>query len=322
MAVTPPMAMIGSVSGGCVESAVLDEAIETLKDNSPRLLHYGISDDTAWGVGLACGGRVSVYVEPLDQLWWRAALDSVQHNRAALSVTVISGPQTGQKLLYGQDRGVVYQSSGLDAPQGVALAKIAAEAFPTQRKTNQQTVGDQILLIDPIRPSPRLVIIGGAHVSQALCRLAEVLGFGVVVIDPRGAFATTERFPAVQSISHQYPDVVLPTLDLDSETYVAVLTHDPKIDDPALQTVLSSPVAYIGVMSSKRSHQLRLDRLTKAGIDSALFARIHTPIGLDVGAQTPEEIALSIMAQIISVRNGKIPTAPVPEREKSSASVL
>jgi xanthine dehydrogenase accessory factor len=134
--------------------------------------------------------------------------------------------------------------------------------------------------------------------------LAQTLNYEVIVIDPRSAFATPERFPAVKMLSHQYPDKVLPTLDLDSETYIAVLTHDPKIDDPALRVALPSPAPYIGVMSSKRSHALRVERLIKAGVEPKLIERIHTPIGLGIGAQSPEEIALSIMAEIVSVRNG------------------
>ena len=303
MAVTPPMAMIGSVSGGCVESAVLNEAIDSLKDGKPRLLNYGVSDDSAWSVGLACGGKISVYVEPLDRAWWKAAAETTRHNRAAVTVTVIEGESAGRKLLYDANTGVAYASPELDSAQREALTQAADRAFQTQRKTTRATAAGMEALIDIHRPNPRLVIIGGAHVTQVLSGLAQMIGFEVIVIDPRSAFATPERFPAVKSLSHEYPDKVLPTLDLDSETYIAVLTHDPKIDDPALQAALPSAAPYVGVMSSKRSHALRIERLTKAGVDPKLIERIHTPIGLAIGAQSPEEIALSIMAEIVAVRN-------------------
>lgn len=161
------------------------------------------------------------------------------------------------------------------------------------------------MLVDVVRPDPRLVIIGGAHVSQALARLALALDYQVIVIDPRNAFATAERFPGVSMISHDYPDKVLPGLAIDAETYIAVLTHDPKIDDPALCVALASPSPYVGAMSSQRSHQLRIERLCRVGLDQAQIARIRVPIGLSIDAESPEEIALSIMAEIVATRNGR-----------------
>ena len=313
MAVTRELAMVGSVSGGCVENAVLEEALQSLEDGKPRLLHYGVSDDSAWEVGLACGGKVSVYVEPLDRAWWKAAAGATRQNRAAVTVTVVEGPHTGWKMLADAEHGIAYSAYGSavpDAQQHAILEHAALDALREQRKTTRATIGGLELLIDVHRPQPRLVIIGGAHVAQALCRLAQMMGYEVIVIDPRSAFATPERFPAVKMLSHLYPDKVLPGLNLDTESYVTVLTHDPKIDDPALRVALASPVPYVGVMSSKRSHQLRIERLTRAGVAPALIARIHTPIGLNLGAQTPEEIALSVMAQIVAVRNGVEPSRP------------
>ena len=304
MAVAPDLAMVGSVSGGCVESAVLDEALAALADGTPRLLNYGVSDDSAWEVGLACGGKVTVYVEPLDRAWWVAVTDAIRHDRAAVTVTVITGAAAGHKLLVDGTPDVAYSSSSISPAQQQALTQIADKALHDQRKTTRATIDGFDVLIDVHRPRPRLVMIGGAHVAQALCRLAQVLGFEVIVIDPRSAFATEERFPAVKVLSHLYPDKVLPTLGLDTETYIAVLTHDPKIDDPALRVALPSPAPYVGVMSSKRSHHLRVERLINAGVDPALIERIHVPIGLTLDAQTPEEIALSIMAEIVAVRNG------------------
>ena len=304
MAVAPEYAMAGSVSGGCVESAVLGEALEALQDGKPRLLYYGVSDDSAWQVGLACGGEVSVYVEPLDRAWWAAASNAAHHNRAAATATIISGEAAGRKVLVDAGSGVGYSSASLEPAQREALAQAAEQALRGRRKTERTALGGLDVLIDVHRPQPRLVIVGGAHVSQALCRLAQALGYQVIVIDPRSAFATAERFPGATLLSHLYPDQVLPTLEVDSETYIAILTHDPKIDDPALCAALPSPAPYVGVMSSRRSHRLRVERLAGAGVAPALIARIRTPIGLAIGAQTPEEVALSILAEIVAVRNG------------------
>jgi xanthine dehydrogenase accessory factor len=305
MAAAPEFAIAGSVSGGCVESAVLEEALEALQDGQPRLLHYGVSDDSAWQVGLACGGRVSVYVEPLDRAWWQAASDAARHNRSTVTVTVLAGDYAGQKVLKDAELGVVYSSPMLDDARRQALIEAAERALHPPSKTERTTINSLDVLIDVQRPEPRLVIIGGAHVAQALCRLAQLLGFRVIVIDPRSAFATPERFPGIEVLSHQYPGQVLPTLNLDADTYIAVLTHDPKIDDPALRVALASPVPYVGVMSSQRSHALRIQRLRQAGVDPERIARIHTPIGLPIGARSPEEIALSILAEIVAVRHSE-----------------
>jgi xanthine dehydrogenase accessory factor len=162
------------------------------------------------------------------------------------------------------------------------------------------------VFIDVYQPRPRLVIVGGAHAAVALAQMASLLGFRVMLVDPRRAFATAERFPTAERITYEYPDKALPKIGLTSQTYIAVLTHDPKIDDPALKTALPSAAPYIGILSSKRTHEQRIERLTAAGLDRALLDRIRTPIGLKIGAQTPEEIALCVMAEIIAVRRGAL----------------
>lgn len=302
MAITSDMAMIGSVSGGCVETAVVQEALESLADGKPRLLHYGISDDTAWNVGLACGGKMSVFVELLDKTWWTAATEAARQNRAAITISVIEGQFAGQKVLLSSTQDVAYAHPDLSPELCGAL--VQAVKAPIERRRPERTwIAEMDVLIDVHRPYPRLVIIGGAHVAMALKDFAHMLGFRVYVVDPRSAFATKERFPDVVSISTEYPDKALAAMELDADTFVAVLTHDPKIDDPALRTALPSPAPYVGVLSSKRNHQGRIERLSKAGVAPALIERIHTPIGLDIGAKTPEEIALSIIAEIVKVRS-------------------
>jgi xanthine dehydrogenase accessory factor len=296
MAVASDMAMIGSVSGGCVETAVVEQALESLEDGKPRLLHYGVSDDTAWDVGLACGGKISVYVEPLDAEWWKMLAEHIQQNRSVTSVTILTGEHAGQKILTGED-GVVYTT--LSDGQRDTLAQNAA----AQTNTKRLKIAENDVLVDVHSNRPHLIIIGGAHVAMALKNFAFQLGFRVSLIDPRKAFATKERFPDVEFISHKYPDKALPQLGLDHNSYIVILTHDPKIDDPALRVALPSHAPYIGILSSMRTHEQRIERLTAAGIDPKLIERVHVPIGIDIGAQSPEEIALCIMAEIVAVKN-------------------
>ncbi len=296
MAVTDGMAMIGSVSGGCVETAVIAEMIDALNDRRPRLLTYGVSDDDAWNVGLACGGKVTVYAEPLDPAWW--GLLNAHLGQSFTQVTVLSGEHAGLKALVGDAVHTVQTMP----PEVLHELVSAAQSC---RTTTRTTAASWDVLIEVHRPQPTLIIIGGAHVALALRQYADILGFRVMLIDPRSAFATPERFPNVAQISHQYPDKALADYNFSQETYVAVLTHDPKIDDPALRTVLPQGVAYVGILSSRRTHKKRIERLTAAGMARELFGQVHTPIGLDIGAQTPEEIALAIMAEIVAVRNRK-----------------
>jgi xanthine dehydrogenase accessory factor len=304
MAVTSETAMIGSVSGGCVETAVIGEALDSLADGQPRLLQFGVSDDTAWEVGLACGGKITVYVEPLDLRWWQAITDGIRQDRTMVTINALDADNAGQKILVDVETGIVYASDNLEQSRYAALLEAAQEA--ARKPSGRARIADLDVLVDVYHPRPRLIIIGGAHTALALHSYAVLLGYQVILIDPRQAFATHERFPQAEIISHQYPDKVLNEIGLNSQTYIAILTHDPKIDDPALRVALPSPAPYIGVLSSKRTHEQRIERLTENGLDPQQLVRIRTPIGLDIGAQTPEEIALCIMAEIVAVRNGAI----------------
>jgi xanthine dehydrogenase accessory factor len=302
MGITADLSIIGSVSGGCVEAAVIDAALESLNDQRPRLLHFGVSDDTAWDVGLACGGKISVYVEPLDINWWQAASDAMRQNRTFVTISIIDGPDAGQKVVISAGTGEVYASAGLSQEQHTTLAQAGQTAID-RGSTKRTQLANADVLIDVLHPSPKLIIVGGAHVAMALHYFARQLGFRVVLVDPRRAFATRERFPEAELILHSYPDKAFAEIGLDSQTYIAILTHDPKIDDPALHTALPANVPYVGLLSSQRSHQQRTERLIAGGINPQLLAQIHVPIGLDIGAKTPEEIALCIMAQIVATRN-------------------
>ena len=306
MAIREDMAMVGSVSGGCVEVAVIEEALETLKDGTPRLLKYGVSDDTAWSVGLTCGGKIAIFVEPLDSRWWTLATEAVQQDHHAATVTVVDGANLGCKLFVDEHGAAIYSTfaNPLDAYVEIAQRGVVPQMIH---------VAEAQLMVDVHPSRPHLIIIGGVHVAQPLQLFARELGFRVSLVDPRGVFASKERFPDVAAISHLYPDKALPELGLNSSTYVAVLTHDPKIDDKALSAALPSPAPYVGVLSSRKTHEARVARLLEAGIAAALIERIYTPIGIPIDAQTPEQIALSIMAEIIAVRNRTLTAQPTPK---------
>jgi xanthine dehydrogenase accessory factor len=300
LALLADLSMVGSVSGGCVESAVLGEGADSLKDGKPRLLNFGVADEAAWDVGLACGGKITVYVEPLDTEWWRVATAQLALDQAFATVTILRGAGAGCKLLL-DESGLQYHSPGLP-PVLIDLLTAHGQAGLRERGSHQASGDIFDVFVDVYRPRPRLIIVGGAHVAVALAQMARLLGFRVALVDPRMAFATASRFPQAEVISHEYPDLALPKIGMTSETYIAILTHDPKIDDPALQVALPSPVPYVGILSSKRTHAARLERLTAAGVPPEQLQRIRTPIGLKIGAQTPEEIALCILAEIVMVR--------------------
>ncbi len=300
MGVTAETAMIGSVSGGCVEGAVVEEAIAGLRDGKPRLLKFGVADDIAWEVGLTCGGSIEVFVEPLDSLWWDALAELAQDDRFGVTVTIMEGEHIGEKVLLDSAGDVLYRGPNLNDDLLSALKAVVAGCS----KSGITTMGETRVMVDLQVERPHLILIGGVHVSIPLQAMATQVGFRVSIVDPRAAFASEERFPQVANISHSYPDKALPQLGLDRSTYLAVLTHDPKIDDKALITALPAKIPYVGVLSSGRTHRQRVARLKEAGLSDELIAQIRTPIGIDIGASTPEEIAVCILAEIIAVRNG------------------
>ena len=300
MGITSEMAMIGSVSGGCVEGAVVEEGVAGLKDGKPRLLKFGVADDTAWEVGLTCGGSIEVYVEPLDAMWWNAISERARSDEYGATVTILEGESIGEKVLFDGKGSVLYQTDNVTDALLESMRNIAQSA----KKTGATSMEDTRVMVDVQAERPHLILIGGVHVSIPLQEMARQVGFRVSIIDPRSAFASRERFPNVANISHDYPDKALPELGLDRNTYLAVLTHDPKIDDKALTTALPANIPYIGVLSSSRTHEKRVARLKEAGVSDELIGQIRTPIGIDIGASTPEEIAVCILAEIIAVRNG------------------
>lgn len=298
MGISSDLAMAGSVSGGCVEGAVIQEALAALEDKQPRLLKFGVADDMAWSVGLTCGGKIHVFVEPLDVDCWNLLQQRINNDQLTTTITILEGDLAGQKAMFGDD--LLYKTAGLPDDNLASLQQIAE----TTHRSGQMTWQDTEIMVDVNNPRPHLIIIGGVHVAIPLQAFARQLGFRVSIIDPRKAFASPERFPDVETILHSYPDKALPQLGLDRNTYLAVLTHDPKIDDKALIAALPTDVPYVGVLSSSRTHEKRTKRLQDAGLSDDLIERIYTPIGIDLGSLTPEEIALGIMAEIVAVRNG------------------
>ncbi len=300
MGITREPAMIGSVSGGCVEGAVVEEAVAGLRDGRPRLLKFGVADDMAWEVGLTCGGSIEVFVEPLDSIWWDAVAELAESDIFGVTVTLMDGDLIGEKVLLDATGNVLYKTGNLADDLLASLKTAAAKSS----KSGITTLGETRVMVDLQVERPHLILIGGVHVSIPLQKMAAQVGFRVSIVDPRSAFASRERFPQVANILHSYPDKALPQLGLDRSTYLAVLTHDPKIDDKALITALPANIPYVGVLSSGRTHRQRVARLKEAGLSDDLIAQIRTPIGIDIGASTPEEIAVCILAEIIAVRNG------------------
>lgn len=271
---------MGSVSGGCVEGAVVTEAVEALADGHARLLTFGVSDDQAFAVGLACGGTIRVLVEPVGQALSEAMLADIVAARAARrSVAYLVNPRTWERRLFG---------GGSDPMAAVVDTRMRAD------KSGMED-GDWFVAIH--NPPLRMIVVGAVHIAQALLPMARACGYDPTVIDPRGAFAAEARFPG-EVISDEWPDEAMAALRPDARTAVVTLTHDPKLDDPALLAALGSPAFYIGCLGSTRTHAKRLDRLRVAGVTDAQIARLHAPVGLDIGAKSPAEIAVSIVAQI------------------------
>ncbi len=267
--------VVGSVSGGCVESAVIQAALEALADGQPRLLDFGsLTDEQVWEVGLSCGGQIRVWVDPrpTTRRGWGLVEPQV----------IITKLDTGEQWLWPGD----------ELPP--------AQAAIAETRTTQEREG---FFYHAISPPDRLLIIGAVHIAVPLVRFAKSLEFEVIVVDPRPALAIAERFldPPDQMIV-AWPDEVLDSLSLDGSVYAVVLTHDPKIDDAALVHLLRSPVAYVGALGSRMTQAKRRAFLAEQGFSETELDRIHGPVGLDIGARTPEEIALAIMAEIVQIR--------------------
>ena len=299
MAVSSAGKIAGSVSGGCVEAAVYQELMAVLLDSPPHVLQYGISGDMLWDVGLACGGTIDVFVERLDPALVYALQELLGRRAAVALATLVRGAGTvGAWALVTADgpaAGLACQAITQAAQQSLAARSEIGELVAVDP--------DMELFIQTLLPPAVLVVVGAVHVAIPLVRLARLLGFYVIVVDPRAQFATRSRFAEADEILVEWPDQALAHLAVDDQTYIVLLTHDPKIDDPALVAALRSNAAYVGAIGSRRTQAERITRMANSGIDPDAWRRLHTPIGLDLGGHTPEEIALSIIAEVVAVRN-------------------
>ncbi|MDF6018461.1 XdhC/CoxI family protein [Streptomyces sp. JH34] len=313
MAVTSTGAVAGSVSGGCVESDVYEVATETLTTGLTELRTYGISDDEAFGAGLTCGGTIDVLVRPCvapaDRHGLRELVDTVSAGVPVALATVVSGAaRRGARLMVldgrvdgslgdeGLDAAVTDDARGLLAQGATGSIRYGAHG--------ERRMQDVTVFVQTYAPAPRMLVFGAIDHAAATARIGSFLGYRVTVCDARPAFATPERFPTADEVVCAWPHTYLESTPVDARTVVCVLTHDPKFDVPLLAAALRTPAAYIGVMGSRRTHAGRLARLREAGVDEAGLARLASPVGLDLGARTPEETAVSIAAEIIQHRWG------------------
>ncbi|MDQ3810747.1 MAG: XdhC family protein, partial [Chloroflexota bacterium] len=292
MAISEDGEFVGSVSGGCVENDVVEHARQVLEDDAPRLVPYGITDEMAFNVGLACGGRIEVFIQPFGRAF--------PTEKPVSFAYIIEGDGQGKGLLaweFGKHRGSLGRGESFD--QRVARDAIAAlQEGPRQIRYDDAPGGPVRVFVDTYPAQPTIVIFGGVHIGVALARLAKATGgFRVVVVDARGVWATPERFPDADEIHVTHAEDYLKEHPLGSNAYVAVLSHDPKLDDPALIGALASPARFVGAIGSPRTQAARRERLAAAGLTDEQIARLHGPVGLDIGAQTPEEIAVAILAQ-------------------------
>jgi xanthine dehydrogenase accessory factor len=271
MVVTRSGKMAGSVSNGCIEGAVFEEAQKVLRSGQPKIAAFGVADDVAFEVGLACGGHIEVYVQPLGRAQQQLLAMLNRNEPATLKTNLISGQA---ELVEG-------------SPAGTELARREGDVF-----------------VEPFRRPAHLVIIGAIHIAIPLHRLAKLMGYRVTVVDARAKFATKERFPEADELIVAWPDEAIAKVPIDNSTYVVVLTHDPKFDLPALRSVLKKNAGYIGAIGSRKTNQNRFDALRKEGFTEQELARVHGPIGLDLGSRGAEETALGILAEITAVRFG------------------
>ena len=271
MIVTRSGKMAGSVSNGCIEGAVFEEAQNVLRSGRPKVAAFGVADDVAFEVGLACGGHIEVFVQPLGPVH-RQLIDMLDRDEPA---TLRTNLETGDaELMKG-------------APTGSELARRDGDVF-----------------VEPFRRPAHLVIVGAIHIAIPLHRLAKLMGYRVTVVDARAKFATRERFPEADELIVAWPDEAMRKIAIDNSTYVVILTHDPKFDLPALRSVLKKPAGYIGAIGSRKTNQNRFDKLRSEGFTEEELSRVHGPIGLDLGSRGAEETALGILAEITAVRFG------------------
>ena len=302
LAISEEMEMLGSVSGGCVEGAVVKEAMEVLKTGQPKQLSFGVTDENAWEVGLSCGGELHVFLEPFlteqaeGKIIWEEIQQGISKNEGCIWISKMEGTKSKYSLVFPDGRTMGNQLDN-------SVQSLAQESY-SQRKS-QVIKGDEESYFAHVFPrKSQLLIIGAAHITVDLVDLAQQFGFECIVIDPRGIFSEKTQFRvAPDQLFVDWPAEVLPNFSLDAYSYAVLLTHDPKIDDQALHLLMDSDVGYIGALGGRKTHKKRVARLQEAGVSEEKIDRIHGPIGMDINAQTAQEIALSILGELIQAKN-------------------
>ncbi|MFJ3586893.1 XdhC family protein [Streptomyces sp. NPDC090127] len=303
---------IGSVSGGCVEGAVYELCQQALEDGTTVVERFGYSDEDAFAVGLTCGGVIDILVTPVRGGVYPAALAAAVSGEAAALARIVDGPADlmGRALLVRPDGSYEGRLGG--HPELDRTAAGEACAMLDAGRTGTVEIGEDgsrcgqplTLLVESSVPAPRMIVFGAIDFASALVRVGKFLGYHVTVCDARPVFATPARFPEADEIVVEWPHRYLASTEVDSRTVLCVLTHDAKFDVPLLEAALKLPVAYVGAMGSRRTHEDRNKRLREVGVTELELARLRSPIGLDLGARTPEETALSIAAEIVANRRG------------------
>jgi len=313
LAVSDGGEVVGSVSGGCVEGAVYELAREVCESGQPVLQTYGISDDTAFDVGLTCGGIIELFVEPVSKERFPGLGDVAAAIRDEVPVavaTVIAGPGTlGARRIIraGSASGTLGAGDRLDEAVDDDVRGMLAQGLTGVRhygEHGERRLDDLSVFVQSFAPPPRMLVFGAIDFAAAVARAGKFLGYRVTVCDARPIFATHARFPDADEVVVDWPHRYLAQTSVDPRTVICVLTHDPKFDVPLLEVALRTPAGYIGAMGSRRTHDDRLARLREAGLTEDELARLRSPIGLDLGARTPEETAVSVAAELIQLRWG------------------
>ena len=302
MIISEDMEMAGSVSGGCVEGAVIKSAVPLLEKGEGKQLAYGVTDEEAWGVGLSCGGKIQVFAEQFlafndnEKEVWKKLEYCLQNNEGCVLLTRLENGK-GHHALVLPNGEVVGENVNEN------LQKEGSRAFH-ERKNQVIEVDGSTYFAQVFPRKSQMLIIGAAHITVDLVQLAHLYDFETIVIDPRGIFSNKTQFTVPPDfIFEKYPSEVLENYDLDAYSYAVILSHDPKIDDNALEILLPSKIGYIGALGSRRTHEKRVRRLSEKGFSEEEIQRIHAPIGVDIRAKTPKEIAMSIMGEIIKSKN-------------------
>jgi len=319
MAISSAGDIAGSVSGGCVEGAVVEVARTVIESREPKLVRFDVTNDEAWSVGLTCGGVLEVFIAVLNagEEVQQALENELTAEHISTLATIVDGPGTGSQLLIRSDGGLV---GDLGSPDLNTWAGWTTDydllGDPAGRRKVETRDGEVApeegpcevidVFFEVCAPRPKLIIIGAVHVAIPLVSFARTMGFRTIVVDPRSAFAAEERFSHADEMIVKWPEEALAEIGINETSSIAVLSHDLKIDVPALQAALSSPARYVGALGSQKTQAKRVVALLDAGVTDEQIARIHSPIGLDIGGRKAEEIALSVIAEVVAAGHGRV----------------